>query len=86
MDAFSEDGKEKANLWSRRIIGAAIEVHRTLGPGLLEAAYERCLCREFDLQGIPFERQRPIDINTRAWLSRAHSASICWWTTWSWLS
>ena len=39
------------------IIGAAIEVHRCLGPGLLESAYEECLCHELKLRGIPFERQ-----------------------------
>jgi GxxExxY protein len=39
------------------IIGAAIEVHRVLGPGLLESAYEECLCRELTLRGISFERQ-----------------------------
>ena len=51
--------------WARRpidevseaIIGAAIEVHRYLGPGLLETTYEECLCREFSLCGIPFKRQ-----------------------------
>jgi GxxExxY protein len=40
-----------------RIIGAAIEVHRELGPGLLASAYEACLCHEFSLQDIPFTRQ-----------------------------
>jgi GxxExxY protein len=40
-----------------QIIGAAIEVHRSLGPGLLESAYEQCLCRELNLRGIPFLRQ-----------------------------
>jgi GxxExxY protein len=39
------------------VIGAAIEVHRALGPGLLESAYEQCLCRELLLREIPFERQ-----------------------------
>jgi len=39
------------------IIGAAIEVHRTLGPGLLESAYEECLCHELHLRGLTFERQ-----------------------------
>jgi len=39
------------------IIGAAIEVHSTLGPGLLESAYEECLCRELWLRDIPFTRQ-----------------------------
>lgn len=39
------------------IIGAAIEVHRTLGPGLLESAYQQCLCHELHLRGIEFQRQ-----------------------------
>jgi GxxExxY protein len=39
------------------IIGAAIEVHRCLGPGLLESAYEECLCHELHLRGLSFERQ-----------------------------
>ena len=42
---------------SGRIIGAAIEVHRELGPGLLENAYEECLCYELSLAGLRFERQ-----------------------------
>jgi GxxExxY protein len=40
-----------------QIIGAGIEVHRELGPGLLESAYEACLCFELSLRHIPFERQ-----------------------------
>jgi len=44
------------------VIGSAIEVHRALGPGLLESAYEMCLCRELDLRQISFERQKPIPI------------------------
>ena len=39
------------------VIGAAIEVHRLLGPGLLESAYEECLCHEFHLRNINFQRQ-----------------------------
>jgi GxxExxY protein len=44
------------------VIGAAIEVHRALGPGLLESAYHECLCRELILRGIPFERERPLPL------------------------
>ena len=44
------------------IIGAAIEVHRALGPGLLESAYEECLCRELDLRRIRFVRQHPLSV------------------------
>jgi GxxExxY protein len=47
---------------TERIIGAAIEVHRALGPGLLESIYEEALCYEFELQGIKFERQVPVEI------------------------
>jgi len=44
------------------VISSAIEVRRALGPGLLESAYEMCLCRELDLRQISFERQKPIPI------------------------
>ncbi len=44
------------------IIGAAIEVHSTLGPGLLESAYEECLCRELTLRRVRFERQRHLPV------------------------
>jgi GxxExxY protein len=47
----------KVNETTEAVIGAAIEVHRALGPGLLESAYEECLCRELALRRIPFERQ-----------------------------
>lgn len=50
------------NPLSQRIIGAAIEAHRQLGSGLLESAYEECLAYEFGLQGIPFERQKPLPV------------------------
>ncbi len=45
------------NELTERIIGAAIEVHRELGPGLLESAYQRALAHEFTLRGIPFEKE-----------------------------
>jgi GxxExxY protein len=44
------------------VIGAAIEVHRALGPGLLESAYEECLCHELHLRGIAFQRQVPLPV------------------------
>lgn len=44
------------------VIAAAIEVHRALGPGLRESAYEECLCHEFHLRGIRFERQVPLPV------------------------
>jgi GxxExxY protein len=45
------------------VIGCAIEVHRTLGPGLLESAYEICLCRELSLHNVPFECQKPLPLS-----------------------
>jgi GxxExxY protein len=45
---------------SGKILGAAIEVHRTLGPGLLESAYEECLCHELATKSILFERQKAL--------------------------
>jgi GxxExxY protein len=47
---------------SEQVIGAAIEVHKHLGPGLMESVYEECLCKELQLRGIPFERQFPIPV------------------------
>ena len=44
------------------MIGAAIEVHRILGPGLLESVYEEALCHEFDLRSISYERQKAVDV------------------------
>jgi GxxExxY protein len=47
---------------SALVISSCIEVHRTLGPGLLESAYERCLCHELSLRGVPFQRQREVPL------------------------
>ena len=47
---------------SSRVIGAAIEVHRELGPGLLESAYEECLCYELSQAGLTFERQLTLPV------------------------
>lgn len=47
---------------SKKIIGAAIEVHRVLGPGLLESIYEDALCHELNLRGIHFLRQKSVPI------------------------
>ncbi|HEV7857804.1 MAG TPA: GxxExxY protein [Pyrinomonadaceae bacterium] len=45
-----------------KIIGAAIEVHRSLGPGLLESAYSQCLGRELNVRGVLFEREKPLPV------------------------
>lgn len=50
------------NKITSEIIGAAIEVHRALGPGLLESAYETCLCHELALRKLPFKRQVTLPI------------------------
>ncbi len=55
----NEEGKDPRTSF---IIGAAIEVHRHLGPGLLESAYEECLCHEFHLRGLSFKRQVELPI------------------------
>lgn len=52
----------QVNQVTEAIIGSAIEVHRALGPGLLESAYEECLCRELTIRNIPFERQRQLPV------------------------
>jgi len=50
------------NTITERIIEAALEVHKVLGPGLMESAYEECLCRELALRGIGVERQLPLPV------------------------
>ena len=53
------------NQLTHEIIGAAIEVHRMLGPGLLESSYRECLCRELLVRGVPFERERPLPLECK---------------------
>jgi hypothetical protein len=52
----------KADALSREVIGAAIEVHRIMGPGLIESVYERCLQRELELRGIAFTQQTAVSV------------------------
>jgi GxxExxY protein len=58
---------EQAQAWSAKVIGAAIEVHREMGPGLFESIYEGCLRREFELQSIPNEEQRQVPVEYKGW-------------------
>jgi len=51
------------NELTHEIIGAAIEVHRSLGPGLLESAYQACLCRELSLRGIGFQTELSLPVH-----------------------
>jgi GxxExxY protein len=62
MDAKTEPA-ERLDVLARSVIGAAIEVHRHLGPGYLESIYEEALAVELELRGVPFERQKPIEVN-----------------------
>ncbi len=55
--------KEKLEIIASEVIGAAIEVHRILGPGLLESTYEKCLCKELDLRKISCKRQEKLIVN-----------------------
>jgi len=48
--------------FTEQIISSAIEVHRILGPGLLESIYEEALCHELSLRGFKFERQKEVDV------------------------
>src|SRR5205085_4078697 len=52
----------QVNEMTQAIIGAAIEVHRTLGPGLLESAYRECLCRELELKNLQFEKEQGLPL------------------------
>lgn len=54
--------KRTADELSQMVIGAAMRVHSKLGPGLLESAYEICLCHELSREGIPFKRQLELPI------------------------
>ena len=62
MDFAARRAFEKSTLvegpLTKQIIGAAIEVHSHLGPGLLESAYEVCLCHELAARGLAFKRQQ----------------------------
>ena len=58
----STEVQKEINKISEAVIGCAVEVHRALGPGLLESAYETCLCRELFLKGLEFECQRAIPL------------------------
>jgi hypothetical protein len=65
----TEKTKDQQDPRTGPIIGAAIEVHRVLGPGLLESAYEECLCRELYLHGRSFEHQVELAYHSKVLLS-----------------
>jgi GxxExxY protein len=57
-----EGAEENLSELTERVIGACIEIHRSLGPGLLESAYEECLCYELARYGLSFSRQQPLPV------------------------
>ncbi len=58
------------------IIAAAIEVHRILGPGLLESIYEEALCCEMELRSMPFERQVEVEVNYKGHIIKGQRLDI----------
>lgn len=56
------DAEDDLSDLTQRVIGACIEIHRALGPGLLESAYEECLCYELARMGLRFTRQQPLPV------------------------
>jgi len=59
---LDENQQVELNELSRRILGAAVEGHKILGPGLLGSAYEEAVCHEFTLRGLSFERQKAVPV------------------------
>ena len=60
--AAKEEPDPELDVLANSVIGAAIEVHRHLGPGYLESVYEEALAIEFRIRNLPFERQRPMGV------------------------
>jgi hypothetical protein len=79
LNAHTPEAKNRANALSNRIVGAAIEVHSFLGPGLLESAYKGCLCREFILRDIPHRCQVKLPLEYKG--VRVDQGYA--WTSWS---
>lgn len=64
----STDGPGPFSELSHRVIGCAIEVHRSLGPGLMESTYEQCLAHELRLNGLSFQLQHPLPVSYKGLL------------------
>jgi len=67
---------EQLNQLTRRIIGCAIEVHRHLGPGLLESIYESALCIELKMAGLAHERQKPVPVTYKGHALGEHRLDV----------
>ena len=79
--------KPKGRLFEEKltgeIISAAIEVHRQLGPGLLESSYQACLARELELRGVSFQYEKPLPLEYKGVRLDCGIALTCWWQVWS---
>jgi GxxExxY protein len=64
----TETELERINSISERVIGCAIEVHKQLGPGLLESVYESALCVELQLAGLQYQQQVPVSVSYKGHL------------------
>lgn len=67
---------QKVNALTERIIGCAIQVHKQLGPGLLEAIYESALCVEFDAEGLRYQRQVEVPVKSRGKVIGQHRLDL----------
>jgi PD-(D/E)XK nuclease superfamily len=83
MNRPQSHGVTEINVLTQKIIGHAIEVHRVLGPGLLETIYEAAMCIEFDDAGVKYGRQTRLPAYYKGRLL-GDIASIMWWTISSW--
>src|ERR1051326_6610771 len=70
------------NVLTKEIIGAAIEVHRYLGPGLLESAYQRCLAKELELRNIPFRYEWPLALDYKGLRMKCGYRLTYWLPIW----
>ena len=71
---------QKADRLGHDVIGAAIEVNRLKGPGLIESIYARCMLSELELRSIPSITQQLFGLNTRDSSSMNHCVLTSWWT------
>ena len=70
---------EKASSLTETIIGAAIEVHRDKGPGLIESIYEWCLLKELELRGLCTMSQKVVLVEYKDSPAKSRFDSTCWW-------
>lgn len=72
----------RINQLTHEVIGSAIEVHKQLGPGLLESAYRKCLCRELIMRGVSLEYEQPLPLEYKGLKWTAAIAWILSWAAW----